>query len=119
MEWDGKLVITAKLTNSGGREATEVVQLYTHDVVASRVRPVRELKGFEKVTLPPGASTQVTFTLSREMLSFAMVTKGDVEADGPLTTVEPGMFDVWVGPSATAGGKAAQFELLSAARGEL
>ena len=50
MAWDGMIEITTKLTNTGAREATEVVQLYVHDVVASRVRPVRELKGFKKVS---------------------------------------------------------------------
>ena len=112
MAWDGMIEITTKLTNTGAREATEVVQLYVHDVVASRVRPVRELKGFKKVSLAAGASAEVRFTLDRAAVSFAAVARGSVDASGPGTTVEPGTFDVWVAPSATAGGDATQFELL-------
>ena len=111
MAWDGTIKITTKVTNTGARQATEVVQLYVHDVVASRVRPVRELKGFEKVSLAPGESVSVQFTVDRALVSFAAVARGDVEANGSRTTVEPGIFDVWVAPSATAG-NATQFELL-------
>jgi beta-glucosidase len=112
MAWDGTIEITTKVTNTGAREATETVQLYVHDVVASRVRPVRELKGFEKISLAPGASMAVQFKLDRAMVSFAAVARASIDANGPDTTVEPGMFDVWVAPSATTGGNATQFELL-------
>jgi len=112
MAWDGTIEITTKVTNTGPREATEVVQLYVHDVVASRVRPVRELKGFEKISLASGASVAVQFTLNRAMVSFAALARGGADANGPEVTVEPGIFDVWVAPSATAGGNSTQFELL-------
>lgn len=93
--------ITAKVRNTGRTRGTEVVQLYIHDRVASRTRPVRELKGFERVELGSGASRAVTFTLRREDLAFW----GD---DGWV--VEPGLFDVWVGQS-SSGGLKGEFEL--------
>ena len=51
MAWDGTLTLTTKVTNTGKVDIWEVVQLYIHDRVASRVRPIRELKAFEKVRL--------------------------------------------------------------------
>lgn len=86
------------------------MQLYIHDRVASRVRPVRELKGFAKVHLAPGASQVVTFTLTRADVSFAALGATMIDADTDAKVVEPGMFDVWVTSSATAGTSAA-FEL--------
>ena len=92
-----------------------------HDVVASRVRPVRELKGFRKVPLAPGKSLDVSFTLTRSDLSFAALQGGKgqhqhqhqhqhdgrhddgIEADSAAQTVEPGLFDVWVTHSAVGG----------------
>jgi len=79
------------------------VQLYIHDRVASRVRPVRELKGFRKVELAPGESRTVAFALSRLDLAFR-------DADDQLSA-EPGLFDLWIAPSSVAG-DAATFELL-------
>merc|ERR1712070_376426 len=70
MEWDGSLNISATVTNTGNRAGEEVVQLYVRDMVASRVRPVRELKGFQKVLVHPGDSKTVSFTLTRLQLSF-------------------------------------------------
>ncbi|UXF72850.1 glycoside hydrolase family 3 C-terminal domain-containing protein [Stenotrophomonas maltophilia] len=103
--WDDTLTITTTLTNSGDVAGEEVVQLYIHDRVASRVRPVRELKDFRKVTLQPGESTDVVFTLTREQLAFT-------GRDGVLRA-EPGHFDLWVCASSAAG-EAVQFELLKA-----
>ena len=51
------------VTNTGDREGTETVQLYIRDVSGSVVRPVRELKGFEKITLKPGESREVSFEI--------------------------------------------------------
>ncbi|MFX8949693.1 fibronectin type III-like domain-contianing protein, partial [Acinetobacter baumannii] len=69
----------------------EVVQLYIRDVTASIVRPVKELKGFEKINLKAGASTIVSFSLSAKDLSFY---------DGAGNTIlEPGLFKVFVGPN--------------------
>lgn len=98
LPWNGVLEVTAIVTNTGSRAMDEVVQLYVRDPVASVTRPVRQLKGFERVHVAPGATAQVTFLLHRADLGF-------IGPDG-TTTVEPGAFDVWVAPSATAGLKA-------------
>jgi beta-glucosidase len=75
-----------------------------HDRVASRVRPVRELKAFRKVLLQPGESTEVVFALDRHALAFTNP-KGEFGA-------EPGVFDLWVCASSKSG-EAVQFELLT------
>ena len=119
LTWDGTLTIRTVLKNVGKVAAAEVVQLYVHDRVASRVRPVRELKGFTKVQLAPGASQVVTFTLQRADVSFAALGATLIDADSAKLTVEPGMFDLWVA-SSSAAGISASFELLGAgAREEL
>ncbi|MGY4399030.1 beta-glucosidase [Sphingomonas sp. UYAg733] len=90
----GTLAVSATLTNSGKLSGTEVVQLYIHDRVASRTRPVRELKRFERVTLAPGGIRQVRFELTAADLQFW--------ADGKWIS-EPGSFDIWVGTSSVGG----------------
>ena len=67
---NGTLTATVTVTNTGSREGTEVVQLYLRDLVGSVTRPVKQLKGFQRVTLAPGESRDVCFTLTQEMLSF-------------------------------------------------
>jgi beta-glucosidase len=62
--------LSFELTNSGVREGEEVVQLYLRDMVASVVRPLKELKGFQKVKLKPGERRRIQFTIDRETLSF-------------------------------------------------
>jgi len=79
------------------------VQLYIHDRVASRVRPIRALKGFTKIALAPGQSQKVTFRLSRNDFAFT-------NPEGKFTA-EPGFFDLWVS-SASDTGEPLQFELL-------
>jgi len=101
--WNDTLTITTQITNEGPRAGEEVVQLYIRDRVASRVRPIRELKAFTKVALAPGQTQAVSFVLTRLDLQFRGV-------DNQLT-VEPGQFDLWVAPSSTAG-EAVSFELL-------
>ncbi len=96
------LTVTATVTNTGARSGDEVVQLYIHDRVASRTRPVRELKGFVRVSLAPGASKRVTLTVKREELRFW--------GDGNWV-IEPGLFDLWVATSSTDGEKQS-FELV-------
>ena len=103
MEWNGRVAVRATVRNAGTRAVEEVVQLYVHDRVASRVRPVRELKGFRKILLPPGESREVVFELTRGQLAFT-------RADGSHGA-EPGRFDAWIAPS-SVGGTAAGFELL-------
>jgi beta-glucosidase len=103
LSWDGEIRVAATVRNVGRRESTETVQLYVHDRVASVTRPVRELKGWERVTLRPGQSRRVSFTLRRADLQFVGL---DLK-----WTAEPGMFDVWIAPNAQAGLKG-EFELL-------
>ena len=68
----GADVLKAKVTvtNTGDRKGTETVQMYIRDLVGSVTRPVRQLKGFERITLAPGESREVEFTIDRETLSF-------------------------------------------------
>ncbi|MES3152904.1 glycoside hydrolase family 3 N-terminal domain-containing protein [Sphingomonas faeni] len=98
----GTLSATATITNTGARAGDEVVQLYIHDRVASRTRPVRELKGFARVSLLPGESKRVTLTLKRDDLRFW--------GDGDWV-IEPGMFDLWVATNSVDGEKQS-FELV-------
>ncbi|MFN3775989.1 glycoside hydrolase family 3 N-terminal domain-containing protein [Sphingomonas parapaucimobilis] len=100
---DTPLTIRATVTNNGRMTATEVVQLYIHDVVASVTQPVRVMKAFTRVTLAPGARQEVTFTLTRADLSF-------IGRDLKPTT-EPGAFCLWIAPSAEAEGLAGMFTL--------
>jgi beta-glucosidase len=97
-----RIEVTATVANTGKRAGDEVVQLYIHDVVASHTRPIRELKGFQRVSLAPGQSKQVRFTLARQDLQFWM--------DGRWV-VEPGTFHVWVATDST-NGERKQFELV-------
>lgn len=84
-----KLTVTVTVTNTGGRSGEEVVQLYIRDHAASIVRPVKELKGFEKINLNPGESKTIKFTLAANELSY-------FNAEGKLI-LEPGKFSVFVG----------------------
>lgn len=102
--WDDTLTITTTLTNTGKVAGEEVVQLYINDRVASRVRPVRELKDFRKLALAPGESVEVEFQLHRSQLQFT-------GRDGVLRA-EPGVFDLWVCASAQEG-EPVSFELLA------
>jgi len=70
MKADGKIDVSFTLKNSGKIKGEEVVQLYLKDEVASLVRPIKELKGFEKVMLQAGESKEIKFTIDKEKLSF-------------------------------------------------
>jgi beta-glucosidase len=83
--------VTVSVKNTGKVAGDEVVQLYLHDVVSSVTRPVKELKGFRRVTLAPGESKTVQFTLDRE--AFA-VWNQDMKR-----VVEPGAFEIMAGPN--------------------
>jgi beta-glucosidase len=92
-----------QVKNTGSRPGTEVVQLYIRDVAASvGPRPVRELKGFQKVQLNPGESRDVTFTISNQELGY-------FDAAGHWL-VEPGKFQVWLSKD-SASGKPVDFQL--------
>lgn len=67
---DDVLSITVPITNTGSREGAEIVQLYISDLKSSLPRPVKELKGFQKVKLAPGETKNVTFTVAKDALSY-------------------------------------------------
>jgi len=86
---EGKTKVSVEVTNTGSRRGDEVVQLYIRDEVSSVTRPVKELRGFRRITLDPGQTQKVEFTLGPEELSFL---------DRNLQRiVEPGTFKVMVG----------------------
>ncbi len=95
MPMDGSLVASAVVTNTGDREAEEVVQLYVRDLVGSISRPVKELKGFRKISLKPGESRRVEFTLTPEDLKFYNF---DLEYVN-----EPGDYNIFIGPNSAEG----------------
>lgn len=92
---DATLEAAVTVTNSGLRPGAEVVQLYVRDLVASITRPVKELKGFQKIWLELGEQQIVRFQIPVGELGF---TGRDMR-----TVVEPGQFEVWVGPNSTEG----------------
>jgi beta-glucosidase len=89
MRMDGEIKVSVTVTNKGSRDGKEVVQLYVRDVVGSITRPVKELKGFQKIDLKAGESKEVSFTLTAKDLSF-------YNADLQFVA-EPGEFNVFVG----------------------
>lgn len=91
MSADGTVKVTVKVTNTGTRDAAEVVQLYIRDIVASISRPVKELKGFERIELKAGESKNVEFDITPDLLKFY-----NKKLDFVL---EPGDFDIMVGPN--------------------
>jgi len=92
---DGTLTVSVAVENAGPRVGDETVQLYIRDLAASVTRPVRELKGFQRLTLKPGAARRVSFTLGPRGLGF-------YGRDGRFV-VEPGAFQVFVGTSSVGG----------------
>ena len=89
MTADGELTATVTVTNTGSRDGAEVVQLYIRDLVGSVTRPVKELKGFEKIFLKAGESRKVSFSITPELLKFYNY---DLQF-----VCEPGDFDVMIG----------------------
>jgi beta-glucosidase len=92
---DGSITAAVTVANTGTRAADEVVQLYLHQRYGSASRPVRELKGFRRVTLLPGQKQEISFTIGREQRTYWSAAKN-------AWVVEPSEFDVWVGNSSTA-----------------
>lgn len=92
---DGTLEVSIEVTNSGDRAGKEIVQLYTRDMVGTIARPVKELKGFEKITLKAGETKTVSFKLTAKDLAF-------YHQDMSFSA-EPGAFKVFVGPSSDQG----------------
>ncbi|HOP98417.1 MAG TPA: glycoside hydrolase family 3 N-terminal domain-containing protein [Verrucomicrobiota bacterium] len=87
----GATQVLADVTNTGRRAGTEVVQMYIRDLVSSVTRPVKELKGFKKVSLQPGQTATVALDITPESLAFYDINM--------KYTVEPGEFDILVGTS--------------------
>ncbi len=89
MDMKGSVTASVTVTNTGKRDGAEVVQLYIHDLVGSITRPVKELKGFERINLRAGESRKVTFTITPDLLRFYNYDLKHV--------AEPGDFDVMIG----------------------
>ncbi|MBP5740457.1 MAG: glycoside hydrolase family 3 C-terminal domain-containing protein, partial [Bacteroidales bacterium] len=103
MKADGKIVASVEVKNTGAVAGKEVVQMYIKDVKASSSRPVRELKGFDKVLLQPGESKTVSFEIGVDALSFWNQQMEYV--------AEPGEFKVYIGGDSQTKNEAS-FELL-------
>lgn len=88
-EKEDELEVTVQVKNTGDRKGTEVVQLYMQDVAASLVRPVKELRGFERVELEPGQEEKVVLHLAKKEMGFY-----DNQAEYVL---EDGLFRIYVG----------------------
>lgn len=89
-----EIEVSVQLTNTGKREGEEVVQLYIRDLVGSITRPVKELKGFEKVKLKSGETKIIKFKINSDMLQFYTANN--------KWEVEPGDFHIWIGGSSNA-----------------
>jgi beta-glucosidase len=103
MKRDEKLNVTVDVTNSGNYDGKEVVQLYIRDLVGSVTRPVKELKGFQKIDLKKGQMQTVNFEISLEDLKFY---NSDLKF-----TAEPGRFEIFVGTNSNTENKVS-FELI-------
>lgn len=93
MSADGNLTIKISVKNTGNREGQEVVQMYISDIKSSLPRPVKELKGFQKIKLAPGEEKTVTFTIDKEALSF-------FDDAQHAWIAEPGKFEAIIAASA-------------------
>lgn len=94
MDAKGSMKVSVEVTNSGNFDGKEVVQLYVRDLVGSVTRPVKELKGFQKIELKKGETKTVTFTLTETDLKFYNSNLDFV--------AEPGTFQVFVGTDSNA-----------------
>jgi beta-glucosidase len=95
--------VSCTITNTGKFDASEVAQFYVRDLVGSLARPVRELKGFQKINLKVGEARTVHFTLISDQLAFW-------NAD-MVKRAEPGDFQVWISTDSQTG-KPASFKLI-------
>lgn len=98
------ITASATVTNTGDIPGDEIVQMYIRDMVGTRTRPVRQLRGFKRLSLTPGESQTVTFTLTENDLAYWDDKSG--------FKAEPGKFSVWIGPNSIAG-MSADFDLLA------
>ncbi len=88
---DGSVEVTVRVANTGERAGADVVQLYAHDPVASITRPVAQLLGYARVVLEPGEQATVGFSVPTTRLAFS--------GRDLVRAVEPGVVELWVGPS--------------------
>jgi len=94
MSTSGSIEVKANVANTGDMDADEIVQLYIRDRVGSITRPVKELKGYKRVTIKQGKNVEVVFKLDAKDLEFF---------NGKANVIEPGEFDVWIGPNSVEG----------------
>lgn len=99
----GSITARCRITNTGSYDAYETAQLYTRDLVATLIRPVKELKGFEKVFIKAGETTEVSFEIAPEDLAFWH--------EDQIFMPESGEFRVWIAPDSALKGESARFEL--------
>ena len=92
---DGKLVVTATVNNISNRPGVEIIQFYVRDLVGSVTRPVKELKGFQRISLEAGQKCEVRFEVPVDALGFHGLDN--------QYRVEPGDYQIWVGPDSTSG----------------
>jgi len=90
----GNLIVKASISNVGKVDGDEIVQLYIHDRVGSITRPIKELKDFRRIHLKSGETSLVTFELPASSLEFF---------NGKENVIEPGEFDLWIGPNSDEG----------------
>jgi beta-glucosidase len=109
---DGKVNISFDVTNTGKQAGDEVVQLYVHQVKSSVKRPAKELRGFQRISLQPGAKKTITLLLPAEKLAF-----WDEKAHAFV--VEPGVFDVMIGASSADIRLKGRIEVFNTIRREL
>ena len=88
MTKDGQIDVTLTVRNTGKYDGAAVVQMYTRDLFGCRVRPVKELKGFQKLFLAAGEARKVTLTLTADSLAFRNEKNERI--------VEPGAFKLWI-----------------------
>jgi beta-glucosidase len=89
MKRGGEIIANIMVTNTGAYKAKETVQLYIRDVAGSHVRPVKELKGFEKIELEAGENKKITFLITEEMLTYY--------GAGMRRMAESGKFHIFIG----------------------
>lgn len=92
-----EIKISVDVSNTGKMDGEEVVQLYLRDLVGSITRPIKELKGFQKIDLKKGETKTISFTIDRKTLEFYTINK--------KWEVEPGDFEVWIGGSSVTNNK--------------
>lgn len=89
------LTVTTNVTNTGSVPGTDVIQLYLHENYTTILQPVQKLEGFQRVTLAPGQTRAVAFTLGRQNFGYYN--------DQGQFVVQPGPFDLWVSDTSAVG----------------